>query len=74
MAFAREEARSEPTRVVDLAALVESTAADLSDMGAEIELRRGRATALACRPVALRRALRNVLENAVRYGARCRAP
>ena len=43
LAFAREEAASEPTRVVDLAALVESTVLDLADLGAEVELRRIRA-------------------------------
>ena len=35
LAFVREEAASEPTRVVDLAALVESTVLDLADLGAE---------------------------------------
>jgi signal transduction histidine kinase len=71
LAFAREEARSEPTRIVDLAALVESTAADLADLGAAIEVAPAERLPYGCRPVALRRALRNLLENAVRYGERC---
>ena len=72
LAFAREEAASEPTRVVDLAALVESTASDLSDLGADVEFAGAAKLPYACRPVALRRALRNLVENAVRYAGRCR--
>ena len=69
----REEAASEPTRVVDLAALVESTVLDLADLGAEASFAESDRVTLACRPVALRRALRNLIENAVRYGGRCRS-
>jgi signal transduction histidine kinase len=72
LAFAREEAAAEATRVVDLAALIESTAADLADLGASVAFAGPGKTAYACRPVALRRALRNLLENAVRYGGRTR--
>jgi signal transduction histidine kinase len=72
LAFAREEATSEPTRTVDLAALVESTVLDLADLGAEVTFADPGRIALACRPVALRRAVRNLIENAVRYGERCR--
>ena len=72
LAFVREEAASEPTRVVDLAALVESTVLDLADLGAEASFAESDRVTLACRPVALRRALRNLIENAVRYGERCR--
>jgi signal transduction histidine kinase len=72
LAFAREEAASEPTRVVDLAALVESTADDLADLGADVAFANPGRLPYAARPVALRRALRNLIENAVRYGRRCR--
>ena len=72
LAFLREEAASEPTRVVDLPALVESTVLDLADLGADATVAECGRLTLACRPVALRRALRNLIENAVRYGERCR--
>ena len=72
LAFAREEAAAEATRVVDLGALIESTAADLSDLGASIEFAGPSRIAYPCRPVALRRAVRNLLENAVRYGGQAR--
>ncbi|MDP9134914.1 MAG: ATP-binding protein, partial [Actinomycetota bacterium] len=72
LAFVREEAASEPTRFVDVAALVESTVLDLADLGADAIFDNPGKLAFACRPVALRRALRNLIENAVRYGERCR--
>ncbi len=72
LAFARQDAADEPTRTVDLSALVESTVLDLADLGAEVTFAEGRRQTLRCRPVALRRALRNLIENAVRYGTRCR--
>ena len=72
LAFVREEATSEPTRTVDLAALVESTVADLADLGAEVSFVEGARATLPCRPTALRRALRNLIENGIRYGGRCR--
>ncbi len=72
LAFAREEAAAEPTRVVDLAALIDSTVGDLADLGADVTFASPAKFAYACRPVALRRALRNLIENAVRYGDRAR--
>ncbi len=72
LAFIREDMRQEGTRTVDLYALIDSMAADLADLGHEIAvLESGRVT-IACRPVALRRAFRNLLENAGTYGVRAR--
>lgn len=72
LAFLREEAASEPARDVELRALVESVVADFADLGGEVELAEGGALTLRCRPDSLRRALRNLLENALRYGRRAR--
>ena len=68
MAFARDETTAEKTRNVDLNALVESLCDDLRELGAPIECVEGEKTAFRCRPNALRRAIRNLVENAVRYG------
>jgi signal transduction histidine kinase len=73
LAFAREEAAGEPTRVIDLAALTESICDDLADLGWNVTFAESGKVPYRCRPAALRRALRNLVENAVRYGGCARA-
>lgn len=70
LAFAREDAASEPTRMVELNALVESLCSDLLELGWDVTYLEAPRTPWRCRPNAMRRALRNVIENAVRYGGR----
>jgi signal transduction histidine kinase len=72
LAFAREEAAAEDTRTVDLAALVDSVCADLADLGHEVTFAGPERAPYACRPVSLKRAVRNLIENAVAYGERAR--
>lgn len=72
LAFAREEGTAEPTRTTDLDALLESLCADLAEMGWDVTFAGGGRVAWRGRPDGLRRALRNVIENAVRYGERAR--
>jgi len=72
LAFAREEARAEQTRPVDLAALMETIAEDLAEIGLDVEAAEAERLTVVCRPVALRRALRNLVENACAYGDRAR--
>lgn len=68
LAFAQEEATAEATRAVDLSALVESLCDDLAELGRNVSFVEGAAINYRCRPDALRRAIRNLIENAVRYG------
>ena len=68
LAFVREEATAEATRAVDLSALVESLCDDLAELGHNVTFTEGAAINYRCRPDALRRAIRNLIENAVRYG------
>ena len=70
LAFIREDMQREETRTVDLHALVDSVAADLAELGRDITVAESGRTLVACRPAALRRALRNLLENAAAYGGR----
>ena len=64
LAFVREDMQREATRTVDLHALVDSMAADLADLGHELAVADSGRVLVACRPVALRRAFRNLLGNA----------
>jgi signal transduction histidine kinase len=72
LTFAREEARREDTRTVDLAALVESLCEDLRDLGMDVTYSGPSRLLYPCRSVSLKRALRNLIENAVGYGRRAR--
>ncbi|MCL6606747.1 MAG: HAMP domain-containing protein [Geminicoccaceae bacterium] len=72
LAFAREEAQAEPVRETDLAALVEGTVEDLSELGLDVRLVASEPVVARIRSAAIRRALRNLIENAVRYGKRAR--
>ncbi len=58
----------EEMRRVDLAALVESLGDDLVDLGQPVEVAVEGPAPCLCRPNDIRRALRNLIENAVRYG------
>jgi signal transduction histidine kinase len=58
----------ETTRNVDLAALVESLCADLDDLGEPVKWKSHTPAPLSCRPNEIRRAVRNLVENAVSYG------
>lgn len=72
LSFARDEATSEATRTVDLAALLDSLCDDLAAMGKDVTFEESERLALPCRPTALGRAFRNLIENAVLYGTRAR--
>jgi signal transduction histidine kinase len=60
----------ESKRSVDLSALVESLVADLDDMGEPVTWQNHNAAPVSCRPNEIRRAVRNLVENAVAYGSR----
>ncbi len=69
LGFVREDATEEAFSDTDLGALAESVAADAGDIGGDVnftQLAEGRAVA-RCRPGALRRALRNIIDNALAY-------
>ncbi len=72
LSFAREEAAQEKTRLVDVSALASTVCADLSDTGFPVECADPGSITLRCRPLGLKRAFRNILENAVAYGRRAR--
>jgi signal transduction histidine kinase len=60
----------EAMRKVDLAALIESVCSDLEDMDKPVTWTAHDAAPLMCRPSEIRRATRNLIENAVAYGGK----
>jgi signal transduction histidine kinase len=58
----------EQMRKIDLAALAESLCADLEEMGKPVTWEAHNAAPLCCRPNEIRRAVRNLIENAIAYG------
>ena len=68
LAFARDDSAGEARQDVDLAVLVRSLCDDLADAGQPVQYLGPDRLRFACRPVALRRALANLIDNAVKYG------
>ena len=68
--FARDEATTEPRRPTDIAALVQSIVDDMADAGMPVKMQPAESIVYDCRPDALKRAIRNLLDNAVKYGKR----
>lgn len=63
---------AEPVEAIDLASLVQSLCDDLTDAGEDVTVVALAMVTIRSKPTALRRALVNVLENAIKYGARAR--
>ncbi|MEI9932434.1 MAG: ATP-binding protein [Rhizomicrobium sp.] len=62
----------EVKRNVDLSALVESLCADLDELGEPVVCNTQTPAPLTCRPNEIRRAVRNLVENAVSYGRKAK--
>jgi signal transduction histidine kinase len=67
LSLARMGRPSEPHSDVDLAALVDAVVADFEDLGADVTATESPRIAVRIRPTLMRRALRNLIENAVKY-------
>jgi len=72
LAFARSDVEKEETRPTDVTALAESVAEDAAESGKNVQFEPSPSITLPCRPFALRRALNNLIDNAVFYGGRAR--
>jgi signal transduction histidine kinase len=69
---ARAEGGGEQRRAVDISALVESLGADMADLGMPVVTEASDPVTCVCRPGEIRRAVRNLIENAIRYGGEAR--
>ncbi|MGQ3215365.1 MAG: ATP-binding protein [Shinella sp.] len=68
LGFARDDADTEEVRSVDLVALLEAIVDDLASTGYEIPVRGPEQLPVRCHPLRLKRAITNLLENALHYG------
>jgi signal transduction histidine kinase len=68
LSFTRDDARQEARSLVDLTALVESICEDAADAGEKVTFSGPRGVTISCRPTAMRRAISNLVDNAVKYG------
>lgn len=68
LSLARLGRPSEPRVEVDLGALVDAVVEDFRDLGAPVDYIEGERITLKLRPSLMRRAVRNLIENAVKYG------
>jgi signal transduction histidine kinase len=72
LSAARSDRTGETARPVDLTALVESLADDMKETGSDVVFAPSDAVRCVCRTNEVRRAVRNLIDNALRYGARAR--
>lgn len=68
LAFARDDAAQEQKTATDLGALLQSLCDDLQDNGLDARYHGPLPIPYHCRPIALRRAFCNLVENACQYG------
>lgn len=72
LSLARLRHSTEQIRTVDVAALVDAVAEDFRAVGADVVFEDARRVTARLRPALSRRAIRNLIDNAVKYGARAR--
>lgn len=70
LAFARDDAANESLQRVDLPLLIDGLSEDLRALGRDVRFTPSARITIPCRSNALKRALRNLIENAIAYGQR----
>lgn len=65
--YVRGESRSEPKQFVDLRALIESECSEFEELGKKVRFKGEDNLHYHCRPIALARAIRNLIDNAIKY-------
>ena len=72
LALARLRQSAEDIQTVDVAALVDAVTEDFRALGLDVIFEPGARVTAPVRPVLMRRAIRNLIDNAVTYGGRAR--
>ncbi len=72
LAFARDDSANEERKTLDLSLLVQSVCDDASDGGGDVVYTGIQNEFFSGRPLALRRAFANLVDNAIKYGHRVR--
>ena len=70
LSFTRDDAKQEPQSLVDLSALVEGICEDAIDADEKATFSGPRGVTISCRPTAMRRAISNLVDNAIKYGGK----
>lgn len=73
LAFVRDASKTGERTPLELSSLVESLCDEMAETGARTEVEPGEKVVLEGDPMALRRLVANLLENAVKFGGRARA-
>lgn len=68
LSFLRDDGGQEEAKPVDVGALLETICDDMADAGRPVRFEGPTGATMRCRPIALKRALTNLVENAVKYG------
>lgn len=69
LSFMQQSSDTEATRSLEVNAFLGSLCEDLAEIGYSVNFKELQSTTLQCRPVSLKRALRNLIENGAKYGA-----
>ncbi|MEO5334087.1 MAG: ATP-binding protein [Magnetococcus sp. YQC-5] len=68
--FARDSVAGEPKQWLNLSGLLAAICSDKADTGAQVHFEESDKRPYFCRPVAMKRALINLIDNAIQYGGR----
>jgi len=70
--YTRDEMTTEPVRRTDLTALIQSVVDDMADAGMDVVFDPAPPVLVDCRSSAIKRAITNLVDNAVKYGHKAR--